>query len=86
IIHRFKYLKYALSVVLIFIGAKIFYNQIYGKMDAWISLSVTFGLLAIGVIYSLYKTRGDKPELSLGDAVAKTSGQANQPTAGKPQT
>ncbi len=62
IIHRFKYLKYALSVVLIFIGAKIFYNQIYGKMDAWISLSVTFGLLAIGVIYSLYKTRGEQPE------------------------
>jgi tellurite resistance protein TerC len=62
IIHRFKYLKYALSVVLIFIGAKIFYNQIYGKMDAWISLTVTFSLLAIGVIYSLYKTRGEKPD------------------------
>jgi tellurite resistance protein TerC len=53
IIHRFKYLKYALSAVLIFIGLKIFYNQIWGKMDPMISLSVTFGLLAIGVIVGI---------------------------------
>src|SRR3546814_4076875 len=57
VIHRFKYLKYALALVLVFIGGKIFYNQIVGKMDPWISLSVTFGLLAIGVLYSLYKTQ-----------------------------
>lgn len=56
-IHRFAYLKYALSAVLIFIGAKIFYNQIFGKMDPAISLSVTFALLAGGVIFSLLKTR-----------------------------
>ena len=59
VIHRFKYLKYALAVILVFIGAKIFWNQIYGKLDPWISLSVTFSLLAIGVAYSLYKTRGE---------------------------
>ena len=59
VIHRFKYLKYALAVILIFIGAKIFWNQIYGKLDPWISLSVTFSLLAIGIVYSLYKTRGE---------------------------
>jgi tellurite resistance protein TerC len=58
VIHRFKYLKYALAAVLIFIGGKIFYNQIFGKMDPWISLGVTFGLLAVGIIVSLYKTRG----------------------------
>lgn len=28
LVHRFKYLKVALSVVLVFIGAKIFYNQL----------------------------------------------------------
>jgi tellurite resistance protein TerC len=58
VIHRFRYLKYALAVVLIFIGCKIFYNQLYGKLDAWISLSVTFSLLAAGILYSLWKTRG----------------------------
>lgn len=59
-VHRFHYLKYALAVVLVFIGGKIFWNQIYGKLDPAISLSVTFGLLAVGVLYSLYKTRGEK--------------------------
>src|SRR5699024_5265250 len=44
-VHRFHYLKCALSLVLIFIGAKIFYNQFYGKLDPLISLSVTFALL-----------------------------------------
>jgi tellurite resistance protein TerC len=57
VIHRFKYLKYALAVILVFIGAKIFWNQIYGKLDPAISLSVTFSLLAIGIAVSLYKTR-----------------------------
>lgn len=61
-VHRFHYLKYALAVVLVFIGGKIFWNQIYGKLDPAISLSVTFGLLAAGVFYSLYKTRGQPAE------------------------
>jgi tellurite resistance protein TerC len=61
IIHRFKYLKYALAAVLVFIGAKIFWNQIFGKLDPAISLSVTFGLLAAGVLVSLWKTRGEPP-------------------------
>lgn len=56
-IHRFKYLKYALALVLVFIGAKIFLVGVIGKMPAVISLSVTFGLIAGGVIVSLWKTR-----------------------------
>ena len=56
--HRFVYLKYALSAVLIFIGGKIFWNQIFGKMDPSISLTVTIGILASGIIFSLLKTRG----------------------------
>jgi tellurite resistance protein TerC len=70
VIHRFKYLKYALAVVLIFIGCKIFYNQIYGKMDAWISLTVTFSLLAAGILYSLWKTREAPPPPAAPDADA----------------
>jgi len=57
-IHRFKYLKYALSLVLVFIGAKIFLVGITGKIPPTISLSVTFGLIAGGVLVSLWKTRG----------------------------
>jgi tellurite resistance protein TerC len=62
-IHRFKYLKYALALVLVFIGTKIFLVGIIGKMPPVFSLSVTFGLIAGGVIVSLWKTRGDKPLL-----------------------
>ena len=57
-IHRFKYLKYALALVLVFIGSKIFLVGIIGKIPAVISLSVTFGLIAGGVLFSMWKTRG----------------------------
>jgi tellurite resistance protein TerC len=56
-IHRFAYLKYALALVLVFIGGKIFLHGIIGKVPAVISLSVTVGLLAGGVLLSLWKTR-----------------------------
>lgn len=56
-IHRFKYLKYALALVLVFIGSKIFLVGIIGKIPAVISLSVTFALIAGGVVVSLWKTR-----------------------------
>jgi len=59
--HRFRYLKYALALVLIFIGAKIFVNVIYGKIDPAISLGVTIGLLASGMLVSIWKTRRVAP-------------------------
>jgi len=60
-IHRFAYLKYALALVLIFIGCKIFYAQVYGKLDPAISLGVTFTLIIGGVVASLLRTRGASP-------------------------
>jgi tellurite resistance protein TerC len=60
-IHRFKYLKYALALVLVFIGTKIFLVGIIGKIPPVISLSVTFGLIAGGVLFSLFKTREQAP-------------------------
>jgi tellurite resistance protein TerC len=59
-IHRFKYLKYALALVLVFIGSKIFLVGIIGKIPASVSLSVTAILIAGGVIMSLWKTRGEQ--------------------------
>jgi len=56
-IHRFTYLKYALALVLVFIGSKIFLVGIVGKIPPIFSLSVTFGLIAGGVVYSMWKTR-----------------------------
>lgn len=59
LIHRFAYLKYALALVLVFIGGKIFLVGIIGKIPAAVSLGVTFSLLLGGVLYSLWKTRGE---------------------------
>lgn len=62
--HRFYYLKHALALVLVFIGAKIFLVGIIGKIPALFSLGVTAALLAGGVLVSLVKTH--KPKDSLG--------------------
>lgn len=61
LIHRFAYLKYALSVVLIFIGSKIFIADMLGlaKIPPLISLGVTLAILASGIIGSLWATRND---------------------------
>jgi tellurite resistance protein TerC len=63
-VHRFHYLKYALAAVLVFIGSKIFVADFVldgAKFPAWIILGVTAALIAAGVFYSLWKTRG-QPE------------------------
>ena len=59
IIHRFHYLKYALAILLIFIGSKIFLADLMGweKFPANWSLAITFALLTAGVLFSLWKTR-----------------------------
>lgn len=64
LIHRFAYLKYALSVVLIFIGSKIFLADMLGlaKIPPVVSLTVTLGILAAGILGSLWATRNTLPE------------------------
>ena len=60
-VHRFHYLKYALAAVLVFIGSKIFIGDFLmesGKVPPLFSLGVTAGLIAAGVLYSLWKTGG----------------------------
>jgi len=59
-IHRFKYLKPALAIVLVFIGSKIFVADLMDleKFPAALSLGITFAIIASGVAWSLMKTRG----------------------------
>lgn len=56
-VNRFTYLKQALSVILIFIGTKIFLPHVGIDITPMISLSVTFGILFCGIVLSLYRTR-----------------------------
>lgn len=58
-VHRFRYLKYALALVLIYIGAKIFVQQFVGKIAPEISLGVTFTLLIGGIVFSLWRTKSE---------------------------
>lgn len=62
LIHRFVYMKYALAIVLVFIGGKIFLVNIIGKIPPVISLSVTLGVLLGGILLSLLKTRSKTGE------------------------
>ena len=59
VLHRFAYLKYALSLLLIFIGSKIFVAELmdWEKFPASLSLGITFAILAAGVLFSLWKTQ-----------------------------
>ena len=60
VLHRFAYLKQALAVLLIFIGSKIVIADLLGleKFPASWSLAITAAILAAGIFYSLWRTRG----------------------------
>jgi len=56
VVHRFRYLKHALALVLVFIGSKIFIADFVlgtGKFPALASLAVTLTLIAGGILASL---------------------------------
>jgi tellurite resistance protein TerC len=62
VIHRFAYLKQALAILLIFIGAKVFVADAFGwaKVPPEWSLGITFAILVSGIAYSLWRTRGEE--------------------------
>ena len=67
-VHRFHYLKYALALVLVFIGSKILIADFLlngAKFPPLVSLGVTIGLIAGGILYSLWKTRGEDQTQSI---------------------
>lgn len=59
-VHRFHYLKFALALVLVFIGAKIFLGAAGVHLSAMVSFLATVGTLTAGVGVSLFKTRESK--------------------------
>ena len=61
-VHRFQYLKYALALVLVFIGSKILIADFVlggAKFPPLASLGITLGLIGGGIVYSLWKTRSE---------------------------
>ena len=68
-VERFKYLKYGLSLVLVLIGIKIIWNFLLYKelklvpyLEPHWSLIGTLTLIGGAMLYSLWKTRGDKAD------------------------
>lgn len=64
IMDKFSYLKFSLAVILIFVGIKMILHH-YLKENAleipeWLSLGVIVVSLAVGVLFSMYRTRAEK--------------------------
>ncbi len=62
-VHRFQYLKYALAIVLVFIGSKIFVADFLldgAKFPPLLSLGVTLALIFGGIGWSLWNTNETK--------------------------
>ena len=64
VIDRFRYLKQALALVLIFIGSKIFVADLMGweKFPASVSLFVTLAIIAAGLTFSLLRSMRDRQQ------------------------
>lgn len=57
ILHRFIYMKYALAVILVFIGGKVFLTHLMGPIPPAVSLTITLGTLAAGFLLSIMRTK-----------------------------
>lgn len=62
-VQRFRYLKYALALVLVFIGSKVLLVGVIGKISPTISLSVTLSLIVGGVLVSIWSARAEPRSL-----------------------
>jgi tellurite resistance protein TerC len=56
--NRFAYLQYSLATLLVLVGLKVGLVPMGIKIPTALSLGVTVSVLAAGIVYSLWKTRG----------------------------
>ena len=85
IIHRFHYLKYGLSLVLMVVGAKMLINAAFGKIiPTEAALLVTALLIGGSMLVSVIKTRGLPKELTSAEAMhGWVPGSPAKPDAGE---
>ena len=58
LMQRFVYLSLGLSVVLVFVGAKFIWSDLFGKVPIWVSLPFIATVVSVSIAASLWKTRG----------------------------
>jgi tellurite resistance protein TerC len=68
--NRFAYLQYSLATLLVLVGLKVGLVPMGIKIPTALSLGVTISVLAAGIIYSLWKTRG-QPDMDAAEVSAK---------------
>jgi tellurite resistance protein TerC len=59
-IEYFRFLKYGLALVLVFVGAKMFSELWHFKMSTGTSLRIVVGILVVSIVASLVAARFDK--------------------------
>ncbi|CAA9441093.1 MAG: Integral membrane protein TerC [uncultured Rubrobacteraceae bacterium] len=57
LMQRFVYLSLGLSIVLVFVGAKFIWTDLFGKVPIWVSLPFIATVVAVSIAASLWKTR-----------------------------
>ncbi len=57
LMQRFVYLSIGLSVVLVFVGAKFIWSDLFGKVPIWVSLPFIATVVGVSIAASLWKTR-----------------------------
>jgi tellurite resistance protein TerC len=57
LMQRFVYLSVGLSVVLVFVGVKFIWSDLFGKVPIWVSLPFIATVVAVSIAASLWKTR-----------------------------
>ncbi|WP_268932627.1 TerC family protein [Solidesulfovibrio carbinolicus] len=70
IIHRFHYLKYGLSLVLVVVGGKMIVNAWFGEkiVPTEMALLITSGIIAASMVFSMFKTRAEPTKEQLNEA------------------
>ena len=78
---RFVYLSVGLSVILVFVGVKFLVSDVVGKVPIWVSLPFIATVVAVSILASLYKTRGQgreaPPDSARTPPAEKTGGRSS---------
>lgn len=63
VVNKFKYLKYGLGIVLVFVGLKMSWlNELFGgKFPIVWSLLIIISIIGVSIFYSMWKTRSEEP-------------------------
>jgi len=62
VVNKFKYLKYGLGIVLVFVGLKMAWlNELFGgKFPIVWSLLIIISIIGVSIFYSMWKTKSDE--------------------------